>query len=315
MNSTIILVIFAILCTTTFALENGEDQKDEKSKLGSFCNPIDGCSDLSLTCIKNRCECAPGFSKSKKDDNICKEERCSNDKDCNKLDPNRRCYKGSCSQCKSGLFLDTVANRCVTKLGSACNQTRDCWISGSIMDFDEEFSKDTISSDKDEMPICRSGRCICQSNYFPTADWSACKFRNCGSQDECNPFGDDPNRFCSRALRTCHCNMGYYEEPHKSVCLPYIPMQYSLMMPFWLAMIMFTICILIYISRRLARARTVVSEQSDSVSNLEPIPYALNRPPPSYDTVVKEELPSTESRPSETNSQPPNYNNTVNRQV
>src|SRR5699024_6011649 len=114
------------------------------------------------------------------------------------------------------------------------------------------------------------------------------------SQDDCNFFSDDPNRYCSKSRRHCLCKVDYYEDAARSLCLPLIPLQYSLMMPLWLAMIMSTICLLVYISRRLTTGRIVASEEGSSEPSV-PIPYTLNRPPPSYETVVKE--PAAEVQP------------------
>lgn len=281
-------------------------------ELGSFCNPVEGCLRPSLTCHKNRCECAPGYGRSDengKEAAECTRVVCQRHEDCNLLlDPGRRCHQGACSRCKDGLQLDTVVNRCISRLGFACNNTRDCLADSSLFPLlnTEDNNNNNISLIDDaesSPPICRSGRCVCRPNDYPNEDWSACqrRRRGCTSHSDCNPFGDDPYRYCSSSRGECLCKLGYYEEPVAGgLCLPYAPLQFSLMMPFWLTLIMLTICILVYVSRRLAtsgRAAAVVvaaenggsatTAVSTTATVVSPEVDALNRPPPSYETVVK----------------------------
>lgn len=260
--------------------------------LGSFCNPLEGCSRPSLTCLKNLCECAPGFRRNN-DKEECIPFTCEKHEDCNQIDGGRLCNQGSCSSCKEGLFLDETVNRCITLLGYACNSTLDCLPESrlpSSWTLSIEKDNNISSFDAEIFPICRSGRCVCRANYHPNGDWSACRRRKCASGRECNPFSDDPHRYCSKSRRQCLCNVGYFEDTLSTVCLPYVPVHFSMMIP----IIMLSICILVYVSRIMTTSNRAANgsnstENSANLANAHEavIDHALNRPPPSYETVVK----------------------------
>ena len=288
-----LIYIFLMTICIGNSFEEQEETNITQLQLNSFCNSINGCSNNSLICVLNVCQCAPGYVK---DGDQCSFVGCAKDSDCQPLDSKRKCNNGICDQCYDGFRLEPFSNRCITKLGHQCNQSRDCWFNK----FNQQlFTNDEYSfpSNMNQSIICRYGRCVCRTDHYPSNDWSGCERHKCSSKMQCNMFGDDPQRYCSKSRRRCLCRSGFIEDFRLSICVPYNPVQFSLMVPFWCTFILFAICLIIHVVRRLAsnhqpphstRSSTVTGQttthnQQSTNDSIE----RLNLPPPSYETVVK----------------------------
>ncbi len=172
------------------------------------CKSIAECFSFKKFCFENECKCGPNY-KLNPISGKCNYFNCSQDKECQEFDKNRKCLGLNKCICRDGYTENTNTKIC-EKLPLMCSNNSVCQGFGNTHQVCVDNVCQCVPNYKWDLT---HERCINFDCNFD-GDSVYCSYFSCSYDSECQTY--DKHRICNK--RSCECETDYKEDSSSLKC-------------------------------------------------------------------------------------------------